>query len=164
MKINSLRRLYVFELKNLYSTENQHIDGLERFVRAASSPMLIEALNEHMGESQKQISRLEEVFEALEFSPGGHKSLGAESLLKDAYELIGNEDIPPQIKDAGIIAMAQKLEFYEIAGYNTAIHFAELLGYDDAADLLQKSLDEESRVQKKLARLTRTIMKRSDLE
>lgn len=143
MKLDTLRKLYIDELKDLYSAEKQLVKALPKMAKAASSPDLKRAFEKHLQQTQVQVERLDQVFEGLEASPRGKKCVGMEGLIEEAQELIGEES-EPEVLDAGLISKAQHVEHYEIAGYGTVRAYALLLGENDQASLLKKTLDEES--------------------
>lgn len=152
MKLESLKKLYVHELKDLYSAENQFHKALGKMAEKASNEDLAQAFRDHQKQTKTQIERLEKIFEGLEFSPSGEHCDGAEGLVKEAEGLM-KQDIDPAVLDAGLIGAAQRVEHYEMAGYGTARAFAEKLGEREAADLLQLTLDEEAQTDEKLTRL-----------
>jgi ferritin-like metal-binding protein YciE len=156
MKLASLHDLFVNELKDLYSAETQLTKALPKMAKAASSPDLREAFEEHLKETEHQVERLEQVFEEIEASPKGKKCKAMEGLIEEGKEII-DEDAEEAVKDAGLIAAAQKVEHYEIAGYGTVRTYAELLGFSNAAKLLQETLDEEGAADKKLTELAENI-------
>jgi ferritin-like metal-binding protein YciE len=157
MKIDSLQKLYVEELKDLYSAEKQLLKALPKMAKAASSPELQSAFREHLEQTKGQVERLERIFEALDKSPKGKKCKAMEGLVEEGAELMG-EDADPDVLDAGLIAAAQKVEHYEIAGYGTVRTYAQLLGEAAAADLLQQTLDEEGQTDKKLTELAEGLI------
>ena len=152
MEIDSLQQLYVNELKDLYSAEKQIIQALPRMAKKASSPQLKRAFEEHLEQTQGQVERLEKIFESLEGSPRGKKCKGMEGLLEEGKEMMA-EDMTPDVLDAALISAAQKVEHYEIAGYGTVCAYAKLLGRDQDANLLQRTLDEEGETDTKLTKL-----------
>jgi ferritin-like metal-binding protein YciE len=156
MKMESLQELYIHHLKDLYSAEKQLTKALPKMAKAASSDELRKGFEQHLRETEGQIERLEQIFEELEVNPRGKKCVGMEGLIEEAKELM-EEDADPEVLDAGLIATAQHVEHYEIAGYGCVRTYAELLGYDDAAQLLQESLDEEGATDKKLTALAQNI-------
>lgn len=156
MKMESLQELYVSGLKDLYSAEKQLVKALPRMAKAASSDELRQALEDHLRETEGQVERLEQIFEELGASPRGKKCVGMEGLIEEGKELL-EEDAEPEVLDAGLIAAAQHVEHYEIAGYGCVRTYAELLGYKAAAKLLQQSLDEEGAADKKLTALAQSI-------
>lgn len=142
MKLASLQELYVKELQDLYSAENQILKALPKMTKAASSPKLQEALQAHLGQTKTHVERLDQVFERLDKSPKGEKCKGMEGLLAEGNEIL-EEDGEPSVLDAALIASAQRVEHYEMAGYGCVRTYANLLGDRDAASLFQKTLDEE---------------------
>lgn len=152
MKLDSLHKLYVQELKDLYSAETQLVAAIPKMEAAASDASLKEAFASHLKETKTHVSRLESIFKALEFEPGGHKCVGMEGLIKEGHELI-NGDATPQVLDAALVAAAQRVEHYEMAGYGTARAYAEKLGEYKAADVLQQTLNEEGHANQALTRL-----------
>ena len=152
MELDTLRKLYIDELKDLYSAEKQLIKALPKMARAATSPELKQAFQTHLEQTRGQVERLDRVFETLEASPRGKKCVGMEGLIEEANELIG-EDPEPEVLDAGLISKAQHVEHYEMAGYGTVRAYAELLGENEQAALLQETLDEEGEADKLLTGL-----------
>lgn len=157
MKLRSLQDLYVEELKDLYSAESQLLTALPKMAKAASAPELNKAFKDHLKETEGQVRRLETIFEKLGTSPKGKKCKAMEGLIEEGKETI-SEDADPSIKDAALIAAAQRVEHYEMAGYGCARTYARLLGHDDAAHLLQETLDEEGAADKKLTKLAETVI------
>ena len=152
MKLDSLNKLYVDELKDIYSAETQITRALPRMVKTATSPELKAAFESHLQQTYGQIERLERIFQTLEKSPRGKKCVGMEGLLEEGKEVMG-EDIDPEVLDAALIAAAQKVEHYEIASYGTARAYARLLGDNTAVDLLTLTLEEEMESDEKLTHL-----------
>ena len=152
MELESLRALYVDELKDLYSAEGQILKALPRMVKAASSRDLKRALTEHERVTRKQVKRLERIFKDLDESPRGKKCRGMEGLLEEGKELI-SEKPEPDVLDAGLISKAQHVEHYEIAGYGTVRAWAQQLGFEQHVELLQETLDEEGEADKRLSEL-----------
>jgi ferritin-like metal-binding protein YciE len=152
MKLKTLRDLYIHELRDVYSAEKQITKALPKMAKAASNEELTAGFEEHLAVTEKQIERLEEIFEALGVSSKGEKCKGMEGLLEEGAKLM-EEDASPEVLDAGLIAAAQKVEHYEIASYGTLRTYAEMLGEDDAASLLQETLDEEIETDEKLTEL-----------
>jgi len=156
MELQSLRELFLTELQELYSAERQITAALPRMAKAASSRGLRRAFKNHLKETEEHFERLENIFEELGISPSGEDSEGIEGLIRDSERLI-SEDAEPEVLDAGLIAAAQKVEHYEIAGYGTVRTYAELLGRKDVAKLLQRTLDEEKRADRKLNAIAEEI-------
>src|SRR5687767_3581721 len=152
MELESLRALYVDELKDLYSAEGQILKALPRMIKAASNRQLKQALTEHERVTRKQVQRLERIFKDLDETPRGKKCHGMEGLLKEGKELL-SEKPEPEVLDAGLISKAQHVEHYEIAGYGTVRTYAQLLGEERQAQLLQETLDEEGETDKLLTQL-----------
>ena len=141
-EMDSLRELYVDGLKDLWSAENQILKGLPRMIKAASHPQLKRAFTKHEAQTRMQVKRLERICKELGESPRGKKCVGMEGLIDEAKELL-SEKPEPNVLDAGLISAAQHVEHYEMAGYGTARTWARLLGYENQAQLLQQTLDEE---------------------
>jgi ferritin-like metal-binding protein YciE len=157
MNLDSLTKLYAHELKDLYSAEKQLVEALPKMIAAASNKDLKKALKDHLAATRRQVQRLDKVFTRTEYSPRGHKCAGMEGLIKEGASLL-KEDSEPDVLDAAIIAAAQRVEHYEMAGYGVARTYAEKLGDYKAADLLQESLEEEAQADRLLSRLAeRTI-------
>ncbi len=152
MKLESLKKLYVHELKDLHSAERQLADAIPMLVDAANDSELKKALTHHLKETKDQIARLETIFSDLDFSPTGHKCKGMEGLIEETKDIL-KSDIDPDVTDAAIIACCQRCEHYEMSAYGTARAFAEKLGEYKAADLLQKTLDEEGKADRTLTTL-----------
>lgn len=157
MNLDSLSKLYVHELKDLYSAEKQLVSALPKVIAAARNKDLKKALKDHLQETRRQVQRLEKVFDRVGASPRGHKCMGMEGLIKESASML-KEDAEPDVLDAAIIAAAQRIEHYEMAGYGVARTYAEKLGDFAAADLLQETLEEEAQADRHLTRLAeRTI-------
>jgi ferritin-like metal-binding protein YciE len=150
--MQTLQELFVHELKDLYSAENQLIEALPKMAKAASTPELKKGFEAHLDETKTHAQRIEQIFEGLDGKPGGVKCKGMEGLIKEGEEAM-EEDADPAVKDAALIAAAQRVEHYEIAGYGTARTFAKHLGNDTAAKLLQQTLDEEGKTDQQLTKL-----------
>jgi ferritin-like metal-binding protein YciE len=122
---------------------------LPKMAEAASTPKLKDAFQTHLMQTQGHVDRLEQIFKNLDRGPGGKKCVAMEGLIKEGESVL-REDAPPLVKDAALIAAAQRVEHYEIAGYGTVRTYAQQLGEDDAARLLQLTLDEEGQTDKLL--------------
>jgi ferritin-like metal-binding protein YciE len=156
MKIETLQELFVDELKDLYSAENQIIKALPKMIKNANSDELRSAFEEHLEQTKGQVERLDQIFGDLNATARGKKCKGMEGLIEEGKELM-EEDVEPEVLDAGLIAAAQKVEHYEIAAYGTARTHAELLGMDEAVDLLQQTLDEEKETDRKLSSIAESV-------
>lgn len=151
-KMATLEDLYTDLLKDLYSAEKQLVKALPKLAKNAQSPDLQKAFQEHLKQTEGQVARIERIFTEMGGSPRGKKCVGMEGLIEEGNELL-QEDAEPDVLDAGLIAAAQKVEHYEIAGYGTARAWAQRLGYDKAARLLQETLEEESMANEKLNKI-----------
>jgi ferritin-like metal-binding protein YciE len=151
-KMSTLEDLYMDLLKDLYSAEKQLVKALPKMAKNAQSPDLQRAFEEHLKQTEGQVERIERIFSDMDGSPRGKKCVGMEGLIEEGNELL-KEDVEPDVLDAGLIAAAQKVEHYEIASYGTARAWAQRLGYDSAARLLQETLEEESTANEKLTRI-----------
>jgi ferritin-like metal-binding protein YciE len=156
MNLNSLQELYVEQLKDLYDAEHQIIKALPEMIEAASSKDLKDALTEHLDVTKTHATRLETLFTQLGETGKGEKCKGMKGVLEEGSDLV--DDVKnPDVRDAAIIASAQRVEHYEIVGYGTARTFAELLGQAGASQLLQQTLDEEKQADEKLTVLAEEI-------
>jgi len=140
--LNTLHDLMVHQLKDLYSAERQLVQALPRMAKHASSGELQVAIENHLEQTETHVSRLEQCLELLNESTRGPKCKGMEGLLEEGKELF-EEEVDPEVLDAGIIAAAQRVEHYEIAGYGTVCEYARIMGHDDVRQLLQSTLEEE---------------------
>lgn len=152
MKLDSLEKLYIHELKDLYSAETQLLEALPKMESAASDPDLKAAFADHLKTTKGHVERLETIFKSLDFQPGGHKCAAMEGLVEEGKGLMSS-DIEPKVLDAGLVAAAQRVEHYEMAGYGTARSYAEKLGRHADADMLQATLNEEGLCDNALSRL-----------
>jgi ferritin-like metal-binding protein YciE len=156
MKANRLRHLYVEELKDLYSAEDQLVKALPKMAEASTSEALRAGFEEHLNQTKVHVARLERIFKALEESPKGKKCKSMQGLIEEGAEMI-EEDPASEELDAGLISAAQLVEHYEIAGYGCVSAYAKLLGEDQAVSLLQQTLEEEKETDKKLTQLSSQI-------
>ena len=156
-KMDTLEDLYEDLLKDLYSAEKQLVKALPKMAKNADSPDLQKAFEEHLDQTEKHVERIERIFSNLGSSPRGKKCVGMEGLIEEGNELL-KEDVEPDVLDAGLIAAAQKVEHYEIASYGTARAWAEKMGHDDAARLLQQTLEEEAMANEKLTELAESYI------
>lgn len=156
MKMETLRALYIEELKDLYSAETQITKALPKLVEAATNSALRQAFESHLEETRNHVTRLERIFEGLDESPKGKTCEGMKGLLKEGDERAGEKG-DSDVLDAGIISAAQRVEHYEIAGYGSARTYAELLGEKEAVRLLSETLEEEKAADTKLTQVARRI-------
>ena len=155
MELDTLKELYVEELKDLYSAENQILKALPRMIKVASHKELKRAFTTHERQTREHVKRLERICKELGVSPKGKKCHGMEGLLEEGKELI-SEKPEPDVLDAGLISAAQHVEHYEMAGYGTVRTYARQLGFEAQAELLQRTLDEEGETDKLLTNLATT--------
>src|ERR1041385_5087779 len=156
MEMESLRDLFVDELKDLYSAENQILKALPKMIKKASSKELKSGFEQHLKETQGHVERLEKIFKELDESPRGKKCKGMEGVIADGKELM-EEDAEPEVMDAGLIGAARHVERYATARCGCVRTYAELLGEQEYANLLQKTLDEEKATDEKLSKLAQNI-------
>lgn len=150
MQINTVRELFVHELRDLYNAEMQLTRALPKMAEAAYSAELRDALSEHFEETQNQVLRLERVFERLGEEPSGERCdamLGLIAESEKVMELAGND----AVRDSAMIAAAQRVEHYEMAGYTSACAYARVLGEEESFALLQETLEEESAAEENLS-------------
>lgn len=157
MALNSLQDLYVQQLQDLYDAEKQIIDALPKLRRAAVAQELQQAFEQHLDQTRQHVSRLEQVFQNLGMKPTGEKCKAMQGLVKEGEEIMGKK-ADSSVLDAALIATAQRVEHYEIAGYGSVRTWAQQLGREDDARLLQQTLDEEGETDHKLTQIAeRTI-------
>lgn len=156
MKANRLHHLFVEELKDIYSAENQLLKALPKMAKAATSEDLSDGFEVHLEQTQEHVSRLEKIFKSLDENPKGKKCMGMEGLIKEGSEMI-EEGLDPEELDAGLISAAQRVEHYEIAAYGCVCSYAKLLGEDQALTLLRQTLQEEKDTDAKLSELSDSI-------
>ena len=149
MELKKLQDLFVDVLKDTYDAEHQITKALPKMVKAAYTPELKSAFENHLKQTENHIKRLESVFESVDKKPTRKSCKGMQGLLEEGSEMM-KEEGEPEVLDAGLIAAAQKVEHYEISAYGTLIAYAELLGLDAAAQALHQNLDEEKAADKKL--------------
>lgn len=153
MKLDNLTKLYVEQLRDIYSAETQLTKALPKMVKSAADDNLKQAFQSHLEETKTHVQRLESIFQTLDKSSRGTKCKGMAGLLEEGAEMMKEEDITPEVLDAGLIAAAQRVEHYEIAAYGTVRTFAQRLGHTEIAGLLQQTLDEEYAADQKLTAL-----------
>lgn len=157
MKLNTLQDLYIHELKDLYSAEKQILKALPQMAKAASSPKLKAAFEAHLTETKEHVTRLEQVLALSGAGTRGPKCKGMEGLLEEGKGMI-EEEADEEVRDAGLISAAQRVEHYEMAGYGCVRTYANLMGLKDAAKILQTTLDEEGAADKKLTELAESVI------
>jgi ferritin-like metal-binding protein YciE len=152
MGLESMQDLYLHELKDIHSAEKQILQALPKMAKAATHDELRKAFEEHRTVTEEQVRRLETIFDDLGQKAGGEKCKGMEGLIKEGEDVL-EEDADPDVRDAALIAAAQRVEHYEIAAYGTARTYARQLGFDRHAELLQQTLDEEGQTDQRLTKL-----------
>ena len=152
MSLDTLHDLMIGELKDLYSAETQLVKALPKMAKAAGSDTLRTAITGHLEETKGQVARLEQVFGMLDTSPRGKTCKAMQGLVEEGSEMAGEEG-EDAVRDAGIIAAAQRVEHYEIAAYGSTIAFAKQMGHTEIVELLQATLDEEKACDEKLSAL-----------
>jgi ferritin-like metal-binding protein YciE len=157
LKLNSLRDLFIEELRDLYSAETQLVKALPKMANAATDSQLKQAFTDHLEQTEGHVARLEEIFEALDEKPTGETCQAMEGLVKEGSQMIKAEG-DCVIIDSGIIGAAQRVEHYEIAGYGTARSLAQRLGEHEAAKLLQDTLDEECEANSLLTEIAESLV------
>ena len=153
---DGLRSLFVDELKDIYWAEKALTKALPKMIKNASSEELIEAITDHLDVTNKQVSRLEQVFESIGEKAQAKKCEAMDGLLKEAEEIMEQTE-EGVVRDAGIILAGQKVEHYEIATYGTLAAFAKTLGEHEAASLLEETLNEEKEADVALSDIADTI-------
>jgi ferritin-like metal-binding protein YciE len=157
MARESLQALYVEQLRDLYNAEQQIMRALPKMADNASHPELKKAFHEHQWVTQQHAERLEQLLEQLGVRAGGHRCKGMEGLVAEGEEVMRAHS-DSDVLDAAMIAAAQRVEHYEIAGYGCARTYANMLGLTDHAELLQRTLNEEAAADHKLTELAETVV------
>ena len=157
MELNTLKDLFIQELKDLYSAEKQILKALPKMVKAASNEKLKSGFQQHLEETKEHAVRLEKLLAKHNQTTRGPKCKGMEGVLKEGAEMI-EEEADEEVRDAGLIAAAQRVEHYEMAGYGCARTYAETLGDKECAKVLQQTLDEEEATDKKLTQLAKATI------
>ena len=152
MNLSSLQDVFKEQVEDLYSAETQLVEALPKMASAANNDQLKQAFEQHLEETRGHVQRLQQVFGDAGISSPSEYCKGMEGLIKEGEEIVTAEG-DPNAKDAALIAAAQRVEHYEIAAYGTARTLADELGFDDAKDLLDQTLDEESDADKLLTKI-----------
>lgn len=153
-KLKNLEDLFHHELKDLYSAEKQLLEALPKMAESAQDPKLKSTFELHLQQTKAQKERLEKVCEIVGISPGRTKCKAMEGLVEEGQDMI-DEKATPEVKDAALVASAQRIEHYEISGYGTAAYYAERLGLTEAKELLAETLQEEKETDAKLNKLAK---------
>lgn len=157
MKLHTLKDLYAHELKTLYSAERQILDALPKMVKATVNAQLATEFEAHLEQTREHANRLEDILERHDQTTRGPRYKGIEGVLAETAELL-EEEADEGVRDAHLIAAAQRVEHYEIAGYGSALAYAEMLGDTEGARLLQTTLTEENETDRKLAELAKSVI------
>jgi ferritin-like metal-binding protein YciE len=157
MELQTLQDLYITELKDLYSAEKQLIKALPKMAKAATNADLAAGFKLHLEETKEQAARLEQILKSHDETTRGPKCKGMEGVIAEGDEMI-EEEGDDDVRDAGLISAAQRVEHYEMAGYGCARTYAELLGDKEGATLLKTTLDEEAATDKKLSKLAKSVI------
>jgi ferritin-like metal-binding protein YciE len=157
MELETLKDLYIHELKDLLSAEKQLVKALPKMAKAATNEDLASGFEAHLEQTEEHVSRLEKILESHDESARGPKCKGMEGLIEEGKEII-EEDADDDVRDAGLISAAQRVEHYEIAGYGCARTYAEELGDDAGESLLSQTLDEEKATDEKLTELAKSVI------
>jgi ferritin-like metal-binding protein YciE len=156
-KVTTMEELFLGEIRDLYDAEKQLTKALPKMAKAAVSDELRNAFQEHLAETENQVERLERIFEAMGEKATGKKCAAMAGLIKEGDEMVSESD-ETAVRDAGLIAAAQKVEHYEISGYGSARTHAEILGNDEAVGLLDETLQEEKNADEKLNELAQNTI------
>lgn len=148
--LKSFRDLFEHEIRDLYSAEGQLTDALMKMERSASHPDLRQAFDMHLEETRRHRERLERIGELCNFDVRGETCEAMKGLIREGQQIMDMDESDPDVKDAALISSAQRVEHYEIAGYGSARSYAHRLGYNQATDLLQETLNEEKEANSKL--------------
>jgi ferritin-like metal-binding protein YciE len=157
LKLNSLRDLFIEELRDLYSAETQLVEALPKMAEAATDSQLKQAFTDHLEQTEGHVERLKEIFEALDEKATGETCQAMEGLIKEGSQMIKAKGDSVVI-DSGLIGAAQRVEHYEMAGYGTARSLAQRLGEEEAVTLLQETLDEESEADSLLTEIAENLV------
>jgi ferritin-like metal-binding protein YciE len=156
MSVKTMQELLIDELKDLYSAEKQIVRALPKLAKAATSPDLKQALTNHLKETEGQVSRLEQIAEIVSKKLTGKTCVGMKGVLEEGSEVLEDTD-KGTVRDAAMIAAAQRVEHYEMAGYGSAREFAKMLGLSDVASLLDETLEEEKAADKLLSGIAKQV-------
>jgi len=157
--MKNLEDLFQHQLKDLYSAESQLIKALPKMQKKANDEKLKQAIEKHLEETKEQKNRLKEVCDELGIKPTGEECKAMKGLIEEAESFL-KEKADDDVRDAGIIAEAQRIEHYEISGYGTAVRFAKELGHKEIAKKLQKTLDEEYKTDQDLTKMAESRLNR----
>lgn len=157
MPLDSLERLFVEELRDTYHAEKQLLRALKKMADNASDEELSQAFEQHRGETEEHVARLEKVFDALDLKPRGKVCEGMKGIIEEGEDMM-EEDGDEAVLDAAMIAGAQRVEHYEMAAYGTLRHYASRLGHSEAEKLLAQTLEEEKAADAKLNEIAKRLV------
>ena len=157
MQLDNLKQLFHDQLRDLYDAENRLVKALPKMAEAASNPTLKADFQEHLEQTKNHVTRLEQIFQTCGESPSGKTCQAMKGLVAEGEETI-DQKADPAVKDAGLIAAAQRVEHYEIAGYGTVMAYAKVLKEQNALNLLKQTLEEEKATDEKLTTLAETVI------
>jgi len=152
MKLASLQDLFLEQLKDVYDAETQLVEALPAMAKAAHSPQLRTGFQNHLEQTRQHAKRLEQIFQQMDTPPKAKKCKAMQGLIKEGQEMI-DQNAEPEVRDAGLIAAAQRVEHYEIAAYGTLRTYAQQLGKHQAVTLLEQTLQEEKETDHKLTQI-----------
>lgn len=152
MSLSTFHKLFLHELSDLYDAELQLTEALPKMAKAAKDPKLKKALKDHLKQTQGHVARLEEAFESLGEGPEKTSCMAMQGLIAEGEKALQEEGVP-SVLDAAIIAAAQRVEHYEMAGYGSALEFAKLMKHRKAGSLLRQTLNEEKKADKLLSKV-----------
>lgn len=161
--MTSLEEFYIDQLKDLYNAEIQMIMALSEMAKAATAPELKTAFEQHLEETREHAERLEQILEDIDEEPIGNKCEGMLTLVNEGKKIGEEQEALPEVKDVALIAAAQRIEHFEIAGYGCARAYATLLEEDKAAAMLQDTLDEESKTDEALTRVAEKLNLKAEI-
>ena len=159
MKIENMEDLFVEQIEDLYDAEQRLVKALPKMAEASTSPELRQAFESHLGETHGHVTRLEQVFQALRKKPKGQTCDAMKGLIEEGEDMVSNTDQSP-LRDAGLIAAANRVEHYEIAAYGSVRSLAKTLGVNEAVSLLDATLAEEKKADQKLTKLAESSVNR----
>jgi ferritin-like metal-binding protein YciE len=157
MELNTLRDLYMEQLRDVFNAEKQLVKALPKMAKASTNPQLKKAFETHLKQTEGHVTRLEQIFKSLDMALRGKKCKAMEGLIEEGSEMM-EEDAESDVMDAGLIAAAQRVEHYEIASYGTLRTYAQQLGQKDHVRLLQQTLDEEGEADKLLSQIAESAV------
>lgn len=158
-QLQNLQDLFVHGMQALYSAETQLVASMPRMMENTQNEELRTAFTTHLEETKQQIQRLEQAAQMLGVDPNGEENVALQGLIAEGQKLM-QKDAAPEVLDAALIAGAQKIEHYEIAGYGTAVYLANELGHNEVAQLLQQTLDEEKKTDRLLNEIAKNKVNR----